>query len=720
MEPFEDYLSRLNKTIDDSIITGVSTVDKEMEYLQRPAPNIIEWVTDVDYWNIPSTFDHWGQYQTLRDAFNLRCVVCNSQDPEAMSVWGKSREYLESEVLLIWSVEHKDFVCPKCSNTMFEFITDGIIRPYNEMILIIGMRAGKSYTAAHIGGYVEHLCITIGIKAPGALQAFFGQEKSETFEVTFAASTAEQVEKTVYAKYRQMRKNSPWLKRYMTWVQDKSKKQMSMDPWKYKLNEDGIEDGYLQIRYNRVASDSSGIAGKTRLLASIDEWARLIDTGSSRSSQELYRVLNTSLATVRGYLFEKKTYLPPFGWMPNVTSPISQDDPAMLHYRKTEAGELKNTYGLHCATWEFNPFLPRKSFDDDFEKDPIGAERDFGANPPNAATPLVLDPLRFWGAINYERSPIASFEEEYRTDKTGALYVAANLVECELIPRVPHYIFGDAGVNFDSFSLACGHGEWMESGLAEQNFVPEAKGRIEPIGPGMERFGLKADSPMALGLKSKALMEPPKPMASRDHPGEILVTIIDFVMRIVPTNDRDVWFQCIINIISNLKKRINVVAACFDRWSSDSTIQQTRDMGISSYKVSLKVDDFVTFVRMAYNNQVSLLPPDEEDKLNVDNRGNLILGRSQLEMSGEGVGIVEMMKLNRSPDLKKVYNPNKGKKRGIDSDDIAHCMVGVHGLVQDSIVDRRADTLKKREMRKKQITGVGSYKGKVHKGKRGF
>lgn len=723
IESRDEFCSRINRVIDNSITGGSLVLDEEQKYLSIPSPNIIEWITRSDYWNVPTTFNHWGQYQHIRDIFNLRCKLCNSQDPRHIRCWGKSRETLESENLMVWSQDHRDFICPSCKNTMTDFIADDIIIPYNDIIFIIGMRSGKSYTGAHIGGYIEHFAITQGISGKGHLQSVLGVEKSEWLESTFAASTATQAQNTIYVKYREMRRNSPWIQRYIKWVKNKEKDQPpNKEPWKYNQITEEISDGYLQVRYNRIASDSSGIAGKTRIFASIDEWSRLIDSdSSSRSAQELNRVLNQSLMTVRAHNSRHNMLSFPFGLMANVTSPLSQDDPAMLHYRRAESGELKKTYYHKCATWEFNPELPREEFDEEYNKDPIGAERDYGANPPNASTPLVNDPIRFWSAIDFNRNPIATFEDEYRSDKSGNNYISSKMINCSLIPKVPHYIFGDAGVSWDSFALVCAHPEWMESDITSEEDRINEDNRIKPIGDGsrINRYGIRKDSPMALGLKTNTAVDNHKLISSKEHPGEILVTVIDFAMRIIPSNDRDIWFQCIIDIIKQLKNRIRIATICFDRWSSDSTIQQIRDMGIMSYNMGLSAENFVTFARMAYNGRVNMLPPAEKDKLSIDDNGSLIIGIPQPEMSGEGVGIVEMMKLNRSPDLRKVFNPNKGKRRGWDSDDVAHCMVGVHQLVQDSIIDRQADTVKKREMRKRQISQSGDSIGGVYKGVKG-
>jgi len=725
MKDLDDFLSDLDDKIDSCVSSGSASVDKDLEYLSQPAPNIIEWITRTEYWNVPSTYKFWGQYQHLRDMFNLRCKLCNSQDPEDISCWGKSRLELESETLLVWNTDYKDFVCPKCGNTMREFLKDGVIRYVNDGIWIIGMRAGKSYSGGHVGGYIEHLAITQGIRNKGALQTFLGQERSEWFEVTFAASTATQAQDTIYAKYREMRKNSPWIKKYINWVKKKERKQTgSVDPWKYRQLDHIISDGYLQVRYNRIASDSSGVAGKTRIFSSIDEWSRLQDTESARSAKELYRVLDNSLMTVRNYNLVHDITTLPFGMMFNVTSPLSQEDPAMLHCKRAQARELKKTYWVHCPTWEFNPEQPRSAFDDKYAEDPIGAERDFGANPPNAETPLIDDPLRFWSSIDFNRRPIATFVEEYRSDKTEKLYVASALEFCDLVPKTPHYLFGDAGVSWDSFALVCAHPEWVDAEIYEEGnaaIAEPARGRIEPSGGMMhiqDRYGVHPDSPSARGMGKRFVNQPVKPIVSRIHPGEMLTTVVDFAMRIVPTVERDIWFQCIIDIIQNLKDRINIASVCFDRWSSDSSIQQIRDLGIMSHKESLKVEDFVSFVRLAYNGRVVMLPPDEKDNLDIDAHGNLMFGKTQVEMSGAGVAVVELMRLNRSPDLKKVFNPNKGKKRGIDSDDTAHCVVGANKLVQDSVVDRTSDTMKLREMRKRQVSQAGSYTGRLLPGKR--
>ncbi len=739
-----DFLARMSSRIDRAM-TGKGSLrsDREAMYLQQCAANICEWVTGVEYWNVPSTFGHNRQYQIMRDTFSLRCPICNSMQEADIDCWGKSRMYLESENLLVWSEQDVDFVCPKCKETQRQLIADEMFVPYNEMIILAGMRSGKSYLGAHIGGYFEHFLSTRAMRGIGTLQRFLKQEKAEWFEITFAASTATQAAQTIYAKYREMRKNSPWCSKYSKWVLEKEARQVGSETWSYKTNDDAILDGWAKVRYNRIASDSRGVAGKTRIAAFIDEWARLADTEGTRSATELYRVLNQSLKTVRAA--SEINHLPAFlGMMVNVTSPIAQDDPAMETYNKAMEGELKRTYGWKGPTWEFNPNMPRYLFDEEYVKDPVAAERDFGSNPPNAEMPWVEDPLRFWKSVETDRKPIAEFVSTYLDDKTGKEYVGAALAGCDLDHVNTHYLFADAGLTWDSFGLVCAHPEWLN--LAELGGDPDspfrppeiARGRINPVNiyetmdlhaggsflSSNNPLGIGADAPLVQDAyvnsqRMQRYQDGGRTGNPYDHMGEILCTVIDFALRIVPTGSRDIWFNSIVNIIEGLQKKIRIAQLSTDHWNSESTIQQLRTMDIMADKIVLKPDHFMSFLRMAYNGRVRMLPPASKDLVGLSDTGALVIGTPQEEMEASSVALVECLKLTRSPDLRKFYNPKKGQVRGRDSDDLARCYVGVHHLVQHSIVDEMANSSKRNAARRKLIAEDSMMSGTVYSGKGG-
>ena len=313
---------KIDELLDNIVYGDPLTSNDEIKYLSTPAPNIIQWIAGIQFWNVPTIYEFYRQYQILRDLFNIRCKVCNSQDPDAIDTWKKPRSYLESEVLLEWDAEYSDFVCPKCGNALRGFIEDGLVVPYDELICIAGMRSGKSYLGAMICGYIEHMLRAESMKGRGAIQRMLHVEKSEWLEITFAASTATQAKDTIYAKYREMRNGSPWMDQHVRYVKKLEALQTSrVNRWEYKVLEDSVNDGYLQLRCNRVSSNSSGIAGKTRIIAAIDELGRLASSESKTSAQELYRVLNQSLKTVRGAVNHNPIpYY--YGLMLNVTSPM--------------------------------------------------------------------------------------------------------------------------------------------------------------------------------------------------------------------------------------------------------------------------------------------------------------------------------------------------------------------------------------------------------------
>ena len=700
--------------------------DKETKYLSTIAPNIIEWVTRPDLWNVPSTYKFYRQYQVLRDLFNLRCPVCNSNKPEAIDCWGKPQSYLEAELLLVWKEDLFDFECPKCRTTLKELMADGMTSRYNEAVIIAGMRSGKSYTGACIGGYLEHFCSALGVRGKDNLQISLGQEKSEWFEVTFAASTATQAKETIYAKYRQMRANSPWIQKYVQWVKAQEKQQgVVVEPWKYRQSDDSIADGYVKVRYNRVASDSAGIAGKTRIFASIDEWARLVNTESPRSAQELYRVLNQSLKTVRANA--KVNNLPFFfGLFCNVTSPIAVDDPAMQLYTRANTGELNNIFSMKKSTWDFNPQLPKEEFDGEYQKDPVGAERDYGANPPLAASPFIHDPLRFWKSINVDRKPLATFNHVEMVDPTGREYIGLELERCDLEYVTPHYIFMDAGLTRDCFGLVMAHPEWRKVDKQEDiniQALQEAATALPGKSPPPDPRLLKGGDSKLLEHMYKAhseILSGPSSGLGYEHRGETMIVVIDACVRIIPTNTRSVHFDSVVKVIEDLGKKVRIAQVAADKWNSESAFQQIRSMGILAAPVVLKPDHFMSFLNAVYEGQVSLLPPHEDDNLTMTDKGQLLLGTAQEHMAGESVALVELLKLSRSPDLKTFTNTNKGQIKGRDSDDLARCVIGAYHITNFSVVDEMANQRKRKAVKKRLLSQESPTQGGIFRGPKGF
>jgi len=615
--------------------------DPEKDYLAIPAPNIIEFVHSPQYLNIPSVFKHKRQYQVLRDLFQYRCPICNPISPDAIDCWDKGREYLESENLLVWSPKYNDDICPKCGTTRTEFLQDGLLARYNQLHGIVGMRSGKTATVGMIGAYVEHRLINIALNQPGCkLANYFGVLPKQPFEVTFIASTEVQSNDTIWAYYKSFRIESPWFRRYVKWVKREQRNQDTpegMEKWVYKETIREIENGHMYVKFNSKNSNSGGLAGRTRIASFVDELCRFKQTESSLGADEAYRVMENSLRTVRSAV-NNHGLVNWLGLIASISSPISVEDKGMdLLYKSTN---IKKMYSFHYATWEFNPEEKREYYDEAYEKDPVGTERDFGARPPLAANPLVTDPEKFEErVIDIELAPTAVIEVMPFIDKTGQRYHKAMMTDCALRRDASRFVVFDAGQNFDSFAGACGH------------------------------------------LEIKQLED-----LSMEY-----ITVVDWVMRILPSEDMEVWFDACVDIIKTQKQRQKIAKVEFDRWNSVTLIQQIRNTGVMAEQKSIKPEHFVNFVADSMMGRVRLLPKEQED--------------DELDppfKSPAAVGIYELERLERSIDDKKVYNPQKGKRRGWNSDDVAVVLVHLHHLCQDSQIMPTGAKLRSREARLKR------------------
>jgi intein/homing endonuclease len=393
--------------------------------------------------------------------------------------------------------------------------------------------------------------------------------------------------------------------------------------------------------------NSSGMAGRTRISAIIDELSRFQISDSRLSADEAYRVLENSLLTVRSAA--KRLHLPQyFGSMVSISSPISAEDKSMRLLK--QAGELKHMLAYHYPTWQFNPFEPRENFDEYYIKDPLGSERDFGANPPAASNPLIDDPDRFRkAAIDVNLSPTIELNYYDKPDKVGNLYKAAQIKEAQLRINYDCSIVFDAGLTFDTFAGAAAHGEWMDM-------------------PGM------------------------------DDP--VWVTVFDWVLRVVPQvhpTRKDVWFESVIDIIQILRQKHRILQVEFDRWNSAQLVQSIREMGIMANQKGTTVQDFLKFVADAYTSKVRMLPPDQD-----------MQHTSPEYLSGICASYYELERLERSPDLRRVFNPNKGQRRGWNSDDVAQCIVHCHRLVQEQVSGAHTGSIRSIQtvMKNEQASGA--------------
>lgn len=645
----DDFATSVQEACEDQPETR-GRRDEERQYLIQPAPNAIIWCVAPQFANSPSLYEYQRSYQIVRDVFQLRCPICNSRGGE--DCWGKSRMQLESEWLLEWNARFGEDVCPKCHSTRSDFEEEGLLRRIDALHLVCGQRSGKSITAGLIGTYVEHRVLTIAHGTPGGFHNYLGLTVKDPVEITFLASNEVQGQDTIWAKYRAFREASPWFQRYTAWVTEEERRQdtpLGMEKWVYNETNKKITNEHPDCKFiiNSLNSNSAGLRGRTRIFGGLDEISHMHSGDSRTSADEIYRAIDHSLQTIRSRS-KLVGALPWLGLMCSVTSPRSKDDKGMRLLKNAPDSML--TY--HMATWEFNPFEPRENFDALFAKDPVGAERDFGANPPMAAHPLIWDVPRFRDLIVVPGMRPACEFETPMFEESGHTYIGLVVRNSQPRFRKSHYVAFDAGKNFDAFAGACAHAEVV----------------VDPETGSQRRL-----------------------------------TVFDWIFRILPAPGTEVYYDHVFGVIKNLMPHMPVQRVEFDRWNSTQLIQQIRKLGIAAEQRSLKNQDWIKFRQDAYGGMIQMFAPAPDD-FNWETQEYTT---EPPLMHPHTCALYELEGLEEDPDTQKVYNPHKGLERGYNSNDTAQVVVHVHKMVQEIGYTEKDDD-RSRAAAKRRSEGEGA------------
>lgn len=577
--PQKDPFSSIDGMLSGTLETKAKKITRELVPLEK-APNPIYFIESPDFLDGPQLFP-W-QFDVARDFFELLCPFCN--DVERIKEINDVPR--EDQILF----EHD--ICPECGLRKYE-IADQLVN-HNEFIGVLGMRSGKGVLVAALSSAIIHeiLCVK-------NIQQQLGLVKNQSLEAAFAAASGVQASETVYGHFKGFYDSSPWfqaLKRSLRDLEISDNKYRRGDL--YTESDTKIHFKYKNLIIRSLHSNSASIAGRTRIFAVIDELSRFDSGESKQSAVEVYRVLNNSLLTVRSAisrLREEGTYNIPDARMFCISSPLFSEDMSMQLLRK--AKQQERTYAVHKATWEANPEISKEDLVDMFISDPLGAERDFGANPPGAENPLVQDPSLIEVCVEKERPSIFKFTEEYfdlEVKDHVFKYLKILVKNISYKNLVDYVIHCDPGRHRDSFSIAIAH---MEDDIFICDGVLEAR----PIPKG-NRHGL----------------EP-----------------------------RQVYFPAMTDIILEANKSMSISAVSYDRWNSLEQIDRLRSSKILAIGKNLDREDHIRFVESMRSGKVKFPKREAE---NLDPRVNRGLPVAKM--------LFELKTLN--DDGKKVDHPTGG------------------------------------------------------------
>ncbi len=395
---------------------------------------------------------------TVPDGENFQCdgmIVHNCprcSDTEWMHI--DNHEPQEGLGAIVEKVQMLKFgKCPKCKAGRAEMIRSGELNFYNELAVLAGQRSGKSIVTAMASTYITHRILKM--QKPTEI---FRVGKGQILHATFVALTQGQAKETLWDPFLGYINNSPWFKKYHAL--------MKFYERKYHTEFVRVKDMFIHYKHRNLilypaGPDKRKLRGRTRVIGAIDEIGWFDNNKASNKitidANGVYEALVRSLGTLRasedrlvdiGYDQALTAY------MLNISSPSSIRD-KICELVRTSIGSRK-TFGLHAPTWKMNPTISRNSgfIVEEYRKDPITAQRDYGADPPLSANAFINNKLLVEEAfsktnrnfIKYKQDFIVVGKEKYRYGvvdkvKPGSSYSIMAL---------------DAGYTNNSFSMVVG------------------------------------------------------------------------------------------------------------------------------------------------------------------------------------------------------------------------------------------------------------------------
>jgi hypothetical protein len=561
-----DGVSAYNEDKKDDIFGGISgLLDGHIQVKPRSkgrvqlelAPNPLEFIESPKFLDGPAL--HYPQYAVVRDFFELLCPNCNDLediysniDPLMIGADDDAaKKYRDKQILFRYNT------CPKCGFNKMQ--NPRQFNNFNELIGVVGMRGGKSVLVACMSAAIIHelLCVD-------GLQEKLGLVKSQEIDGAFVAASGEQASETIYGHFRGFYDNSPWFQNYRRALLDLEILDSSLRRGDlYWATEKSIHFKEKHIRIKSLTSNSGSIAGKTRIFAVIDELSRMDAGDSKRSATEVYRVLKRSLITIKASvdrLRRQGMYNVPDARMFCISSPMFEDDKSMMLLKQAEKSD--KMFAFHRTTWEFNPDISKEDLADEFATDPLGAERDYAANPPGAENPLVVNTNIIEICVDKHRSSNFLIREVFFDevlDEFKFNYIKTEIIDFQYKNLVEYVIHCDAGQRQDSFCLALGH-------LDDDVVVIDGAVECRPI-----------------HKNNKQGLSP-----------------------------REVYFPAMTDIILKLARTLSIRFVSYDRWNSTEQIHKLRTGRILAFQKNLSRDDHIRFVNSMAASKISFPARENE------------------------------------------------------------------------------------------------------------
>lgn len=408
--------------------------------------NPIEFIIDKRFMGI-KLFPR--QLQIFQEFMGAYCPYCS----DTKFLRKKIEVDTPIDEILDRAVYYKNGICKKCKTTRYDAIQDQAHNQYYQLAICAGQRSGKSLSVGVLCGSILHEYL----KIPNPVETL-KLLPNATLHGTFVGLRVDDAIKNLWEPFHGLITSSPWFKMYHDFLDEEG---MRLGVELYRIRDTYIAYPFKRMSLYPAGPDKRKLRGKTRFISSIDEigWFLGSEGGIKYDVDEVYTALDNSLMTVIGATRKLLPEYPdiPTGYGLYISSPSSKTDKIMRLYKMSL--EDKHIYGAKYATWEFNPDLPRDTFDTKYREDPVVAERDFGANPPYSTDPYIRSPAVLLPLFS-KRKNLAEIKGKKITKDSLGGHLIYPKIGFKKVHTYPSVLAIDCGWKYNSFACTLMH--WFQ------------------------------------------------------------------------------------------------------------------------------------------------------------------------------------------------------------------------------------------------------------------
>jgi hypothetical protein len=251
---------------------------------------------------------------------------------------------------------------------------------YKQLILIAGMRSGKTALASIMGCY--EFWDTITIPNPSE---YYGLLKNQPIFISCVATSEKQALDGVFSNMVNHIEGCEWLNTY----------------YDLRINSDSIVCDAQHVTMQVLSSWANTAVGRSNRCVIFDELANFEDTRGKRGAWEIWSRLRKSADTFKDD-----------GHVIGISSPRMQTDIIMELYdqaiREQRAGRGGKTLALKLPTWQMNPSFSEAMLRAEYKYDMSAFYRDYACEPSSSSGVAFPEGVKLSNMLNMLKTEIRS------------------------------------------------------------------------------------------------------------------------------------------------------------------------------------------------------------------------------------------------------------------------------------------------------------------------